>query len=75
LHFVYINTAALFVVSGICDADTSNMGEGDDGNVIKEVGPGGGRWKEGVRRAKWAISSGAAYSEWQKFVEVTNSVA
>jgi anthranilate phosphoribosyltransferase len=51
------------------------MGEGDDGNVIKEVGPGGGRWKEGVRRAKWAISSGAAYSEWQKFVEVTNSVA
>ncbi|KAI4675930.1 uncharacterized protein J4E84_009906 [Alternaria hordeiaustralica] len=75
LHFVYINTAALFVVSGICDADTSDMGEGDDGNVIKEVGPGGGRWKEGVRRAKWAISSGAAYNEWQKFVEVTNKVA
>ncbi|KAJ4333857.1 anthranilate phosphoribosyltransferase [Ascochyta clinopodiicola] len=75
LHFVYINTAALFVISGICDADTSDMGEGDDGNVIKEVGPGGGRWKEGVRRAKWAISSGEAYKQWQNFVEVTNKVA
>lgn len=75
LHFVYINTAALFVVSGICDADTSDMGHGDDGNVIKEVGPGGGRWKEGVRRAKWAISSGEAYRQWEQFVEVTNKVA
>ncbi|KAF2131734.1 hypothetical protein P153DRAFT_286123 [Dothidotthia symphoricarpi CBS 119687] len=75
LHFVYINTAALFVVSGICDADSSDMGHGDDGKVITEVGPGGGRWKEGVRRAKWAISSGVAYQEWQKFVEVTNKVA
>ncbi|PSN59745.1 hypothetical protein BS50DRAFT_579775 [Corynespora cassiicola Philippines] len=75
LHFVYINTAALFVVSGICDADTSDMGYGDDGNVITEEGPGGGRWKEGVRRAKWAIASGEAYRQWQKFVEVTNKVA
>ena len=75
LHFVYINTAALFVVSGICDADTSDMGHGDDGNVIKERGPGGGRWKEGVRRAKWAISSGEAYRQWENFVEVTNRVA
>ena len=75
LHFVYINTAALFVVSGICDADTSDMGHGDDGSVIKEIGPGGGRWKEGVRRAKWAISSGVAYKQWQGFVEVTNKPA
>ena len=75
LHFVYINTAALLVISGICDADSSNMGEGDDGKVITEVGPGGGRWKEGVRRAKWAISSGEAYRQWQNFVEVTNKVA
>jgi anthranilate phosphoribosyltransferase len=74
LHFVYINTAALFVVSGVCDADTSNMGHGDDGKVIKEVGPGGGRWKEGVRRAKWAVESGEAYRQWEKFVEVTNRV-
>ena len=75
LEFVYINTAALFVVSGICDADTSNMGPGDDGNVIKEVGPGGGRWKEGVRRAKWAVSSGEAFKQFQNFIEVTNRVA
>lgn len=72
LHFVLINAAALFVVSGICDADTSNMGPGDDGQVITERGPGGGRWKEGVRRARWAIKSGAAAREWAKFVEVTN---
>jgi anthranilate phosphoribosyltransferase len=51
------------------------MGRGDDGNVITEVGPGGGRWKEGVRRAKWAITSGEAYRQWQQFVEVTNRVA
>ncbi|KAH8731188.1 glycosyl transferase [Phaeosphaeriaceae sp. PMI808] len=75
LHFVYLNTAALFVISGICDADTSDMGHGDDGEVITEVGPGGGRWKEGVRRAKWAIQSGEAYRQWEKFVEVTNQVA
>jgi anthranilate phosphoribosyltransferase len=75
LHFVYINTAALFVVSGICEADTSDMGHGDDGKVITERGPGGGRWKEGVRRAKWAVESGEAYRQWQNFVEVTNKVA
>ncbi|KAF2746532.1 nucleoside phosphorylase/phosphoribosyltransferase catalytic domain-containing protein [Sporormia fimetaria CBS 119925] len=75
LHFVLINTAALLVVSGICDADESNMGHGDDGKVIKEVGPGGGRWKEGVRRAQWAINSGEAYRQWEAFVEVTNKVA
>lgn len=73
LHFVLINAAALFVVSGICDADTSDMGHGDDGVVIKERGPGGGRWKEGVRRARWTIKSGEAARQWGKFVEVTNS--
>ncbi|KAK4134079.1 hypothetical protein BT67DRAFT_462365 [Trichocladium antarcticum] len=73
LHFVLINAAALFVVSGICEADTSDMGYGDDGAVIKERGPGGGRWKEGVRRARWAIKSGEAARQWGKFVEVTNS--
>ncbi|KAM7203411.1 putative anthranilate phosphoribosyltransferase [Naviculisporaceae sp. PSN 640] len=72
LHFVLINTAALFVVSGICEADTSDMGFGDDGQVIKERGPGGGRWKEGVRRARWAITSGEAARQWKAFVDVTN---
>jgi anthranilate phosphoribosyltransferase len=74
MHFVLINAAALFVVSGICDPDESTMGPGDDGKVIKERGPGGGRWKEGVRRARWAISSGAALRELQKFIKVTNSL-
>lgn len=72
LHFVLINTAALFVVSGICEADSSDLGFGDDGQVIKERGPGGGRWKEGVRRARWAITSGEAARQWREFVEVTN---
>lgn len=74
LEFVLMNTAALFVVSGICDADTSDMGHGDDGKVITERGPGGGRWKEGVRRARWAIKSGEAYRQWRQFVDVSNSL-
>jgi len=74
LDFVLINTAALFVVSGICDADSSSMGPGDDGAVVTERGPGGGRWKEGVRRARWAIKSGAAWKQWEAYVEVTNSL-
>ncbi|KAK3688336.1 glycosyl transferase [Podospora appendiculata] len=73
LHFVLVNTAALFVVSGICEAETSDMGFGDDGVVVTERGPGGGRWKEGVRRARWAIRSGEAARQWAGFVEATNS--
>ncbi|CAD6446605.1 1bc27b98-419e-44d4-b9e7-14d1f212a8df [Sclerotinia trifoliorum] len=74
LEFVLMNTAALFVVAGICDADTSNMGHGDDGKVITERGPGGGRWKEGVRRARWAVKSGEAYRQWRQFVDISNSL-
>jgi anthranilate phosphoribosyltransferase len=74
VEFVLINTAALLVTSGICEADTSDMGHGDDGKVIKERGPGGQRWKEGVRRAKWAITSGEAWRQWQAFVDVTNEI-
>lgn len=73
IEFILLNTAALFVISGICEADTSNMGEGDDGAVIAERGPSGGRWKEGVRRARWAIKSGEAWKQWSAFVEVTTS--
>ncbi|KAF2668011.1 anthranilate phosphoribosyltransferase [Microthyrium microscopicum] len=72
MHFVLINTAALLVISGICEADTS--GEGDEGTVIMERGPGNGRWKEGVRRARLAIKSGRALQEWTRFVEATHSV-
>ncbi|KAI0396392.1 anthranilate phosphoribosyltransferase [Xylariaceae sp. FL0594] len=74
LEFVLMNTAALFVVSGICEADTSAMGPGDDGVVITARGPGGGRWKEGVRRARWTIKSGEAWKQWSAFAEVTNTL-
>ncbi|KAL8414234.1 hypothetical protein RB594_005454 [Gaeumannomyces avenae] len=74
LCFVLMNTAALFVASGICEADKSSMGPGDDGNVVTERGPGGERWKEGVRRARWAVKSGEAWRQWKAFVEVTNSL-
>ncbi|CAI4216223.1 unnamed protein product [Parascedosporium putredinis] len=75
LHFVLMNTAALFVISGICEADQSAMGPGDDGAVIAERGPGGQRWKEGVRRARWALKSGEAWKQWEGFVEITNELA
>lgn len=73
LDFVLINTAALFVISGICNADTSYLGHGDDGKVIKETGPGGHRWKEGVRRARWAIESGEALASLKRYIDVTHS--
>ncbi|KAI0999153.1 hypothetical protein K3495_g9043 [Podosphaera aphanis] len=75
LHFVLLNTAALFVISGICDAESSKMSPGDDGAVITERGPGGGRWKEGVRRARWAIESGEAWKQWRNFVDISNSLS
>ncbi|MCJ1461534.1 anthranilate phosphoribosyltransferase [Pseudocyphellaria aurata] len=74
LDFVLINTAALFAISGICDADRSDMGHGDDGKVILEAGPGGLRWKEGVRRARWAIKSGQALSSLESFISITHNL-
>jgi anthranilate phosphoribosyltransferase len=73
MDFILMNVAALLVTSGICEADTSNMGPKDDGKVITERGPGGGRWKEGVRRARWCIESGEALKSLGQFIEVTNS--
>jgi anthranilate phosphoribosyltransferase len=72
LEFVFMNVAALLVTAGVCEADTSNMGPGDDGKVITERGPGGGRWKEGVRRARWAIESGESLKCLEQFIEVSN---
>ncbi|KAJ5729978.1 uncharacterized protein N7483_004486 [Penicillium malachiteum] len=74
LEFVLMNVAALLVTSGICESDNSNMGPGDDGKVITERGPGGGRWKEGLRRARWAIESGKALERLEQFIEVTNKL-
>lgn len=75
LTFVLINTAALLAVSGVCDADTSDMGEEDDGMVEKERGPGGLRWKEAVRRARWCIKSGTAMRQWEAYIKVTNELS
>lgn len=70
LHFVLLNVAALFVVAGVCEGEASAFGEGH-GDVVAEVGPGGGRWKEGVRLARLALSSGRALRELRGFAEVT----
>ena len=74
LQVVLMNAAAMFVVSGICEAETSKMGEGDNGHVLTERGPGDGRWKEGVRRARWAVESGAALRSLKAFTEVSNQL-
>ncbi|KEF56047.1 anthranilate phosphoribosyltransferase [Exophiala aquamarina CBS 119918] len=67
LHFVLMNIAALLVISGACDADTCESGE-----AIRETGPAGLRWKEGVKKARWCIESGKALEEFEKFIEFTN---
>lgn len=69
LDFVLMNTAALLVISGVCEADDCKTGE-----VIKERGAGGQRWKEGVRKARWCIESGQALSQLEKFIEATNAL-
>ncbi|KAI1401302.1 anthranilate phosphoribosyltransferase [Hypoxylon fuscum] len=74
LEFVLMNTAAFLVAAGLCEADVSSMGSGDEGHVVTERGPGGGRWKEGVRRARWTIESGEAWKQWNAFAEVTNTL-
>ncbi|KAL8997231.1 MAG: hypothetical protein Q9169_003424 [Polycauliona sp. 2 TL-2023] len=73
LDFVLLNTAALFAVAGICDADASDMGHGDDGKVIQETGSGGLRWKEGVRRARWAVESGQALKSLERYIEASHT--
>jgi anthranilate phosphoribosyltransferase len=69
LDFVLMNTAALLVVSGVCEADECATGE-----VIRERGPGDQRWKEGVRRARWCVESGQALQQLERFIEVTNAM-
>ncbi|KAI4171035.1 MAG: hypothetical protein LQ343_004572 [Gyalolechia ehrenbergii] len=73
LDFVLLNTAALFVIAGVCDSDTSDMGHGDDGEVIRETGPGGLRWREGVRRARWAVESGQALASLERYIEASHA--
>ncbi|KAJ5728909.1 uncharacterized protein N7483_003417 [Penicillium malachiteum] len=70
LDFVLMNVAALLVISGVCESDASDAEP--NGQAITERGPGGGRWKEGLRRARWAIDSGRALTCLERFIEVTN---
>ncbi|KAL9104113.1 MAG: hypothetical protein Q9163_000915 [Psora crenata] len=71
LHFVLMNTAALFAISGACeDSPGGSKGLAAD-QVVAERGPGGQRWKEGVRKARWAIESGGALRSLDKYIEVT----
>lgn len=73
LDFVLLNAAALLVIAGVCDSDTSNRSHGDDGKVIREIGPSGLRWKEGVRRARWAIENGQALASLEKYIEASHA--
>ena len=50
------------------------MGDGDDGVVVREEGPSGLRWKEGVRRARWALRSGRALASLEEFVKVSRQL-
>lgn len=68
LEVVLMNAAAMLVVSGFCEGN----GDEDEGLMIGERGPGGGRWKEGVRRARWAVESGAALDSLKAFTEISN---
>lgn len=69
LHFVLMNVAALLVVSGITESDSSEYGE-----VIQDRGPAGGRWKEGLRLARYCLESGKALQEFEKFIDLTHSI-
>ena len=69
LHFVLMNVAALLVVSGITESDSSEYGE-----VNTERGPAGGRWKEGLRLARYCLESGKSMQEFEKFIDLTHSV-
>ena len=74
LDFILINTAALFVIAGVCTADSSNMGHGDDGVVIQDEGPSGLRWKEGVRRARWPLRSGRALASLEACIDASRQL-
>lgn len=68
LDFVLLNTAAVLAVAGVCDTDENE----DKGDTITERGPGGYRWKDGVRRAREAVVSGKAARMWAGFAAATS---
>lgn len=70
LDFVLMNAAALFAVAGICESEEPSLATGK-GEAIEERGPGGLRWKEGVRLARRAVESGRALQALESFVDAT----
>ena len=76
LHFVLINTAALFAIAGICeDANDSQcaIANGAIEETVRERGPGGQRWKEGVRLARDAIERRLAIDSFRHFIDATHT--
>ena len=65
MDFVLMNAAALFVIAGVCDTEADE--------VIRETGPGKGRWKEGVRLARKVIREGAALRALEGYITYTNT--
>lgn len=63
LNFVLMNAAALLVISGICDRES--------GAVIQEIGPGEGRWKEGMRRARKVLEDGKVLKSLEQYAAST----
>lgn len=70
LHFVLMNAAALFVISGVCEGPKSAFG--DNSPVDATVGPGGCRWREGVRLARAALENGRSLDMVERFAAVTH---
>ena len=64
MDFVLMNAAALFVIAGVCET------EGHE--VIRETGPGNGRWKEGVRLARRVIREGTALRALEAYIKYSN---
>ena len=73
LDFVLLNTAALFAVSGVCEGDLNSSDVKINEKIVKDRGPGGQRWKEGVRRAREAIEGGEALKSLRRYIEATHS--
>ena len=74
LHFVLINTAALFAIAGLCEDDKGKPSRNTPKQVIEERGPGGQRWKEGVRLARKAIETGDALRSLHTYIETTHNI-
>lgn len=75
LNFVLLNTAAFFVIAGICDDDMVTGRFTEPGDILIETGPVGGRWQDGMRRARIALESGLAIVSLKQYIETTRSLS